>query len=83
MCNRYKSDHILAPDVLTQADVPLFHPNQQAWSEHFAWNDDATEIVGLTPTGRATIAALKMNRPPMVRVRQMWGKLNEHPPDID
>jgi hypothetical protein len=51
---------------VAQTDVPLFHPNQQEWAEHFAWNDDATEIMGLTPIGRATIAALKMNRPQIV-----------------
>ena len=82
-CNRYKSDLVLAPDPVTLNEVALFHPQQQRWLEHFSWNEDATLIVGLTPTGRATIAALKMNRPQMIRVRKMWVAMDEHPPDLD
>ncbi|NJL54586.1 hypothetical protein HC928_04860 [bacterium] len=29
-----------------------------------------------------TVGMLKMNRPQMTRVRRMWVKLGEHPPDI-
>jgi hypothetical protein len=43
---------------------------------------DATEIVGLTSVGRSTISALKMNRPQLTRVRKMWVKMAEHPPNI-
>ena len=82
-CNRYKSDLVSALDPVTLREVPLFHPQQQRWLEHFSWNEDATQIVGLTPTGRATIATLKMNRPQMLRVRAMWVAMNEHPPDLD
>ena len=82
-CNRYKSDLVSALDPATLSEVPLFHPQQQRWLEHFTWNEDATRIVGLTPTGRATIATLKMNRPQMLRVRTMWVAMNEHPPDLD
>ena len=83
MCNRYKSDHVLAPDAVTQTNVPLFHPQQQRWPDHFSWNADSTEIIGLTPIGRATVVALKMNRPQMIRVRRMWVAMSEHPPDLD
>ena len=79
MCNRYKSDQMSAIDPLTLVSVPLFHPQQARWTDHFEWNDDYTEIVGLTPIGRATITALKMNRPQMVQVRRMWVVLGEHP----
>jgi hypothetical protein len=82
-CNRHKSDLGSAPDPLTQKDVALFHPQQQRWRDHVSWNADATQVVGLTPTGRATIAALRMNRPQMIRVRRMWVAMNEHPPDLD
>lgn len=41
---------------------------------------DATEIVGLTGTGKITISALRMNRPQLLRIRRMWVKMNEHPP---
>lgn len=81
-CNRYKADRTGAIDPDTQVDVPLFSPHLDAWADHFAWNDDAIEITGLTPTGRATIAALRMNRPQLIRVRRMWVAMGDHPPDI-
>jgi HNH endonuclease len=83
MCNRYKSDRVLASDAVTQTADPLFHPQKSRWTDHFSWNEQSTEIIGLTPVGRATIAALKMNRPQMIRVRRMWVAMNEHPPDLD
>ena len=41
---------------------------------------DNTTIIGLTAIGRATIDALQMNRPQLLRVRRMWVKMGEHPP---
>lgn len=82
-CNRYKASRQLVEDPVTEQMVPPFHPQQQVWEDHFAWGGDATEIVGLTPTGRATIAALRMNRPQLVRVRRMWVTMGEHPPGVD
>ena len=83
MCNSYKSDRVLAPDAVAQLEVPLFHPHLHRWADHFSWNEEFTEVVGLTPVGRASVAALKMNRPQMIRVRRMWVAMNEHPPDLD
>jgi hypothetical protein len=79
-CNRFKAHRQTAPDPVTPKDVPLFHPHQQTWEDHFTWSEDASEIVGVTPIGRATIVALKMNRPQLTRVRRMWIKMGEHPP---
>jgi HNH endonuclease len=81
-CNRYKATRQTAVDPNTQEEVKLFHPQQQAWINHFAWSQDASEIVGLTAVGRSTISALKMNRPQLTRVRKMWVKMGEHPPNI-
>jgi hypothetical protein len=81
-CNRYKASRQTAVDIKTQQEISLFHPQQQLWSEHFAWSEDATEIIPLTSVGRVTISALKMNRSQLIRVRKMWIKLGEHPPDI-
>ena len=80
-CNRYKARRQAAADPLTDEIVPLYHPHQQSWSEHFVWSEDGAEIVGRTPMGRATIAALRMNRPQLIHVRRMWVKMGEHPPD--
>lgn len=82
-CNRYKADRTCAVDPGTQQEVPLFHPHRDAWPDHFAWNEDATEFAARTATGRATIAALRMNRPRLVRVRRMWVAMGEHPPDLE
>ena len=80
-CNRYKAIRQMAVDPQTNEIVPLFHPQQEHWADHFAWNNDSTELIGLTATGRATIAALRMNRPQLLRVRRMWVTMGEHPPD--
>jgi hypothetical protein len=80
MCNRFKSDQSSAPDPIAATMVPLFHPQLQQWRDHFAWSEEGTETVGLSPVGRATIAALRMNRPAMIRVRRMWVLMAEHPP---
>jgi len=81
-CNRYKANYQNVVDPVTNQTINLFHPQIQVWTEHFAWNEDASEIIGLTDIGRATIVRLKMNRVPLVRVRKLWIKLGEHPPKI-
>jgi hypothetical protein len=48
--------------------------------DHFCWNDNHTQIIGLTPTGRATVEALKMNRPGLVNMRQVLYLVGKHPP---
>ncbi len=50
-CNRYKADRTVVADPDTQEEVGLFHPHQDAWADHFAWNEDATELIALTGTG--------------------------------
>jgi len=82
-CNRHKATRRSAPDPETDQNVPLYHPRQQEWSMHFAWGKDATQIVGLTPTGRATVEALQMNRPRMVRLRSLWMKMGRHPINLE
>lgn len=71
-CNGFKLDQVEASDPESNRIVKLFHPRQQVWGEHFAWNEDETHIVGLTAGGRATVALLKMNRPLVVAARAMW-----------
>src|SRR5262245_60497787 len=41
--------------------VALFNPRRDDWRSHFSW--DGVFLVGLTAKGRATVAALKLNRP--------------------
>jgi hypothetical protein len=79
-CNQRKSDRLVAWDPLTEMMVPLFDPRHQVWDEHFAWTPEGDQIVGLTPVGRATLIALELNRPSLVKARQLWVVAGWHPP---
>jgi hypothetical protein len=78
-CNSYKGVQIAVVDPLTWQTVPLFHPRRQVWTEHFGWTKNAIILVGRTACGRATIAALRMNRPHLVRARGYWKDAGWHP----
>ncbi|MBU1660350.1 MAG: HNH endonuclease [Chloroflexi bacterium] len=76
-CNRHKGVRQSAPDPDNGDAVPLYHPQKDKWNDHFLWNTDTTQIIGLTPTGRATIEALHINRPQVVHLRKLWAKMGE------
>lgn len=80
MCNDYKGDRLVALDEQTGEIVTLFHPRQQRWKDHFAWSVQEDEIIGLTPTGRAKVAALNLNRFLLVRACRRWVAAGWHPP---
>ena len=71
-CNRHKASRLTAPDPETNQPVRLFRPNHDRWPEHFAWNADGVQIIGLTPSGRATLEALHFNRPTLMLLRAYW-----------
>jgi len=79
-CNNHKYTKTTGVDPLTGQIAPLYHPRQQSWTEHFAWNEDCTLIIGLTPTGRATVATLQLNKPGLVNLRRILYAAGEHPP---
>jgi hypothetical protein len=79
-CNSYKSTQTDALDKATGEPAPLFNPRTQKWGDHFTWNEDLTEVIGITPTGRATIQALKLNRGNVVNLRRLLLLVGEHPP---
>lgn len=66
-CSLRKGARQTAIDPQTGLESPLFHPRQDHWREHFRW--DGVMLVGLSPTARATIEALKMNRPDILATR--------------
>jgi hypothetical protein len=80
LCNDHKKARIAALDLATGELVRLFDPRRQRWGDHFRWEEEGTRIAGLTPTGRATVAALNLNRAALVRARQLWVKVGWHPP---
>lgn len=82
LCNSHKGDRITVLDVNTGEIVRLFNPRQQTWVEHFAWTSEGDRIVGRTPIGRATVIALQLNRPSLVRARKAWVSVGWHPPEV-
>ena len=80
LCNRYKGAQVEAADPLTGDIVPLYNPRTNNWHEHFSWSADGAKIVGLTPTGRTTVVALKLNNEVAVEVRRNWIMAGWHPP---
>ena len=76
-CNSFKGPNISGIDP--QGDpvvaVQLFHPRKNVWIEHFIW--DEPYLTGLTPTGRATIAVLRINEPNAVELRCLILNLRE------
>jgi hypothetical protein len=81
LCNRYKGDRTVAEDPETGQTVPLFNPRTQDWFEHFSWTADGLRVVGLTPVGRATVAALHLDDDPdALIVRSYWVMAGWHPP---
>lgn len=79
-CNGSKSNKTHALDPVTRKRVALFHPRRDDWHEHFTWSPDHLYLIGLTPTGRATIRALDLNRKGVVRLRRLLLLDHEHPP---
>ncbi len=79
-CNNHKYIKTEDRDVISGQTVALFHPRQQIWSDHFAWNEDYTLVIGMTPTGRATVNTLKLNRIGLVNFRRVLSVMGEHPP---
>ena len=61
-CSLHKSNKTVEEDPATGQTVNLFHPLELAWSEHFSLAASGT-CSGLTPIGRATVEALRMNDP--------------------
>jgi hypothetical protein len=82
-CNRRKAIQMTARDPQSGAVVSLFHPRQHAWNDHFVWSADGLLLVGLTPTGRATVAALALNRERVVAIRAADISVRRHPPEGD
>jgi HNH endonuclease len=79
-CNEFKAARTQGRDPATGKRVRLWNPRRQKWVEHFAWSKDGTEIAGLTPCGRATIATLQLNRPELVAARSLWVQVGWWPP---
>lgn len=67
-CNLRKGSDLAALDPVEGTIALLFNPRVQRWSEHFTVVN--ASLVGTTPTGRATVALLRMNDPARFLERQ-------------
>ncbi len=81
-CNNFKYDKTSATDPVSHQVVLLFHPRRDTWRTHFIWNQDCTLLIGLTPTGRATIATLQLNCEGVVNLRRLLVLSGKHPPQF-
>lgn len=79
-CNLHKADKTHEIDPETREKIELFNPRLQSWTEHFEWSEEKDIIIGKTPTGRATVVALHLNRSLLVTARRLWIKAGLHPP---
>ncbi len=79
-CNEFKGSKTHAREPVTGQLVPFFNPRSQCWTEHFTWVNGGTHIAGLTPTGRATVIALRLNNDWLVEARALWIESGWHPP---
>lgn len=77
-CSLRKWAKQAATDPESGQTEPLFNPRTQTWSEHFRWEDE--RVTPLSPTGRATVVALAMNRPLIIAIRQEELVRGRHPP---
>jgi hypothetical protein len=76
-CSLHKAAKRAGIDPDTKEQTDLFNPRRQIWSDHFRW--DGCCAVGLTPAGRATVAALQMNRPLILAIREEERFRGRHP----
>jgi hypothetical protein len=80
-CNALKWAAVEAMDPATGTLAPIFNPRTQRWHEHFRWSsEDSSQIVALSPVGRATVALLELDAPTRVEIRRLLRILSLHPP---
>jgi hypothetical protein len=60
-CNRHKGPNIASIDPESGEVTRLFNPRIDRWLDHFRLQN--SEIVALTPVGRATASLLEFNSP--------------------
>lgn len=77
-CSLRKGKRTSYRDPATGEIVPLFNPRTEKWTDHFRWVD--LRVEGLTPIGRATVAALRMNQTRLLIVRSVQRLFGRFPP---
>jgi hypothetical protein len=76
-CNLFKGSDLAGIDPKTGQVERLFNPRTQNWSDHFEVRGPM--IVGLIPTGRATVQVLSMNSGQRLQLRAALIALGLYP----
>jgi hypothetical protein len=76
-CSLRKAARQTAVDPKSGRELPLYNPRHDFWHEHFRW--EGISLVGQTAIGRATVEALRMNRPLILAIRREEAALGRHP----
>jgi hypothetical protein len=76
-CSLHKAAKRTATDPNSGEEVSIFNPRSDEWPEHFQWHGET--VSGTTAVGRATISALKMNRPLILAIRKEETIRGRHP----
>lgn len=79
-CSLRKAARQSCVDPETSENAPIYNPRKYLWQAHFRWED--VRVIGLTPIGRGTVAALQMNRPVILAIRAEEKLFNRHPSQI-
>jgi len=86
-CNERRGNRVLGIDPITGESVTVFNPRHEKWSDHFEWEVNHVRIIGLTPTGRATVDLLDLNddrhQHQIIKIRQRDFEDGYHPPKED
>ena len=77
-CSLRKGARMVSRDPQTGEHAALFNPRIASWETHFRW--EGVWVVGTTPTGRATVLALSMNRLLALAIRKEEAHRGRHPP---
>lgn len=69
LCNKHKGSDLASLDPVTDDIVPLYHPRQDRWLDHFQLSN--AQIVPLTSKGRVTVRLLQLNTPERIEEREL------------
>lgn len=74
LCNKHKGSDLTSIDIETGNIVPLYHPRQDKWLDHFKL--ERAYIVPLTAKGRVTVQLLQLNRWDRIQERKLLIEAN-------
>jgi hypothetical protein len=77
ICNRHKGSDIASIDRESGQILPLFHPRNDVWTQHFRIAGEIIEP--LTSVGSVTALLLRLNSPERLRERRLLQAVGSYP----